>query len=1009
MSLNASTPWHKKSYDRFLNDSLPRLLADRLPLTGYRSKTAGTCECRIVLTLSRPDGDFEADYLIPQPDPSGVFEIEQGSWVVVPTASCDDLESADILCVGEQLYRAIAGRLGEAPPDFAWDEALLRSWLPLDAWVRDFLKRSGQWLDRTNWLSHHTHLRRISIPGRERVITRSHFGRTCPIETPEGPNIGKILTIALGAAIENGKLVITDPRPEATFGLTASMIPFLEYSDANRLIIGANMMRQWVTPEEPEPAFVRTGCEPDAPGFWCGRNLLTAYIPWGIETYEDSIVVSESCAKKLTFPYPVEPGDKLSNRHGTKGVVSRILPDDRMPHLPDGTPVELVFDFIAFHTRLNFGQARELLMGRIAHVEGKTAVVPPFQAPGEAELRRRLAALGLPEDGMERLTLGRNGRPLERPGLAGYVYWGRLHHLVREKIHTGARDGRYQRHGQMETDALKEAGAYITISEHCNTQASGHVDFQTLADEIARGPVALAGPPSPSLTTLIERLAVAGIRAEFDGEKIAFRFAPPVEPSLKLACPVPHPWLPEHEISEVGLFREPAEFTALAEANHRMERMMAGQAPESLKRRARADLEAKVSAFFETLLTPDRLRLGARVLFSGRSVITVGPELKITQVGLPDEIAWTLFAPFAARELGDRAAVDARSESAARAMDDAMAHSWVIINRAPTTSAVSLLAFHPVRCPDRAIRLHPSACYFLNADFDGDQVAVFLPVTETGQREAGEKLSIAGHLARDPGLARFLHLWHSGHWALASLSLSEAGLKKIEAIVGEPVAAPDGYITRLTLGDALQAVYMREGAEAFFDRLDKLMRLGFETAKASGASIHPYIGAALSRPPQPPTGDIEDWNRYSEALMAQLAQSADFGGIDMGPQLLACKSGARGTLNHLIKLIGLMGVVQNIEGQPVPAPYRFRDGLSCEEMLLHVVGCRRGLAQMVDNLDQFGYPLHARTETRGYNALARAMRSRYPGLVFARAAAIGEVDHLQDPDSRLFVGLGVER
>ena len=103
-------------------------------------------------------------------------------------------------------------------------------------------------------------------------------------------------------------------------------------------------------------------------------------------------MISESCAARLNFPYAVEPGDKISNRHGTKGVISRILPDDEMPHLADGTPVELVFSFGALHGRMNFGQIREAVMGRIAQTEGEIAIVPPFQAPNADQLRERLRA-----------------------------------------------------------------------------------------------------------------------------------------------------------------------------------------------------------------------------------------------------------------------------------------------------------------------------------------------------------------------------------------------------------------------------------------------------------------------------------------------------------------------------------------------------------------------------------------------------------------------------------------
>ena len=131
-----------------------------------------------------------------------------------------------------------------------------------------------------------------------------------------------------------------------------------------------------------------------------------------------------------------------------------------------------------------------------------------------------------------------------------------------------------------------------------------------------------------------------------------------------------------------------------------------------------------------------------------------GANLRLDQVGLPAEIAWKLFGPLVARELGNSDDVRARTARAAEALDALMERSWVIINRAPTLTPTCLLAFHPVRLPDPVTRLHPLVCPLLNADFDGDTASVFLPITAAAQCEAGERLSVAAHLARDPGGAR---------------------------------------------------------------------------------------------------------------------------------------------------------------------------------------------------------------------------------------------------------------
>jgi len=161
----------------------------------------------------------------------------------------------------------------------------------------------------------------------------------------------------------------------------------------------------------------------------------------------------------------VEPGDKLSNRHGTKGVVNQILPDAAMPHLADGTPVEVVYSCMGVPTRGTLGQLREAVMSRIAQAEGAPMIVPPFQAPSTEEMRQRLMCRGLPADGMEGLTLGQHGAPLQRPSTVGWVYWGRTDHLAHAKFEIG----RGQRQGELDYYLLRDLEAYATLGEVSDT------------------------------------------------------------------------------------------------------------------------------------------------------------------------------------------------------------------------------------------------------------------------------------------------------------------------------------------------------------------------------------------------------------------------------------------------------------------------------------------------------------------------------------------------------------
>ncbi|MBT3396565.1 MAG: hypothetical protein HN423_05235, partial [Alphaproteobacteria bacterium] len=658
-------------------------------------------------------------------------------------------------------------------------------------WVQEFFAERGQVLDTLNWLAEQRHLRAIVIPDAKNLITPGHFGRVCPFETPEGPNIGKVLRISVGAEIRDRQLVVVDDAPAAGLGVNASMIPLLEHDDPNRLLMGANMLGQWLVPPDPEPALVQTGREPNAPNFWCGRNLLTAFISWGSDTYADGLVLSESAARRLAYPHELEVGDKFSNRHGTKGCVTRILPDAEMPHLPDGTPVELLYSFSGVPLRMSFGQIREALLGRIAQRTGEPALCPAYEGPAVETIKAQLTAVGLSADGMETLTIGADGPSLERAATVGYVYWGKTVHLSRFKLmadqNVAEPNGRgqgLQRQAELEYQALRGAGAFNVAGQVFNRQTAGR-------------------PPDLATTlrfaALQDRLGAGGIQVEIEVGSLQFKFASPVDAALTLTQPVPHPWLGDRELTTVGMRPGLSEYAPLAEANARLARLLESQAPQSLTVNAIAQLETAVHAYVSALVTPADLRFDSRVAYSGRAVIVPGGELQLNQVGLPDEMAWTFFGPQVAEKLDDTAAVTDRTPTAITALDEIMAESWVVINRAPSTSPTAILACHPVRYEEPTIRIHPLITRWLEADFDGDQVAVYLPLGAEAQQEAAEKLSVVGHLRRDPSLIASISLEKDFIWGLGALALAAEGRTQIQTETGVDLPSPDEANTQTAL------------------------------------------------------------------------------------------------------------------------------------------------------------------------------------------------------------------
>ena len=176
----------------------------------------------------------------------------------------------------------------------------------------------------------------------------------------------------------------------------------------------------------------------------------------------------------------ISVGDKMAGRHGNKGVISRILPSEDMPFLPDGTPLDIVLNPLGVPSRMNIGQVLEVHLGIAAKKLGWKVMTPVFDGANERDIAECLRMAGLRDDGKTTLYDGRTGEPFDNPVTVGYVYFLKLHHLVDDKIHARS-TGPYslvtqqplggkaqfggQRFGEMEVWALEAYGAAYTLQE----------------------------------------------------------------------------------------------------------------------------------------------------------------------------------------------------------------------------------------------------------------------------------------------------------------------------------------------------------------------------------------------------------------------------------------------------------------------------------------------------------------------------------------------------------------
>ncbi len=868
----------------------------------------------------------------------------------------------------------------------------------------------------------------------------------------------------------------------------------------------------------------------------------------------------------------VSVGDKLAGRHGNKGVISRILPEEDMPYTADGRPVDVILTPLGVPSRMNLGQILELHLGLAAHSLNYQAICPPFAGATEEEIRAELKKAGHAESGKMSLYDGRTGEKFEQDIAVGYMYILKLHHMVEDKIHMrsigpyslitqqplgGKAQGGGQRFGEMEVWALLGYGAAYTLREMLTVKSDDIMGRSAAFDSIVRGERITHHYAPASFNVLLHTLRglaldvdlmrsgerITGTRKtpgadaiDFDAlrirpaspetilgwshgevtkpETINYRTQRPEKNSLfdekifgperdyecycgkyrgirykgivcekcgveitraivrrermghvDLAVPVAHVWFlraipsrlamvlgisggdlekvvyfagyivntvhqkekerimgeleaeykaklknlqddkSKEKMKEIYLeakrdidgievgavldepkyHRFAIKYGAMFEAgigaeslyelckkldlkklavevaealedasaaereklarrlsvlrgmiksgvrpewmflsripiippglrpmvaldggrhatsdvndlyrrvinrNNRLKKLLEIQAPDVILRNEKRILQEAIDALIDNSIrhggaafsatTQARTRplkslsdnlkgkhglfrqnlLGKRVDYSGRSVIVVGPELKLNQCGLPKHMALELFRPFVIGKLLEKE-LAYNIRGAGRLIDEGVPEVWaileevikdkyVLLNRAPTLHRLGIQAFQPILIEGNAIQLHPMVCPAFNADFDGDQMAVHVPLSPEAQAEAREIMAASKNILKpgngEPVVAsKLLDILLGAYWMT----------KEVPGARGEGQAFPSpnaailaydygqvGFQAKVKVMPSEKEKYMGFGGQLFETTVGRLL---FNTVFPSD---YPFINYAIDK------------------------------------------------------------------------------------------------------------------------------------------------------------------
>jgi DNA-directed RNA polymerase subunit beta' len=483
--------------------------------------------------------------------------------------------------------------------------------------------------------------------------------------------------------------------------------------------------------------------------------------------------------------------------------------------------------------------------------------------------------------------------------------------------------------------------------------------------------------------------------------------------------------------------------------NNRLKRLLDLQAPDIIVNNEKRMLQEAVDALFDNgrrgrpVTGPgnrplkslsDMLKgkqgrfrqnlLGKRVDYSGRSVIVVGPTLKLHQCGLPKLMALELFKPFVMKRLVETE-VAQNIKSAKRMVERRKPQVWdvlegvirehpVLLNRAPTLHRLGIQAFEPVLVEGKAIQVHPLVCTAFNADFDGDQMAVHVPLSAEAQAEA-RVLMLSANNILSPATGRpsyevqaaleegLLHLRDvielraqpdsalDVRLELAGIEPNETGTRVVITTPGRLLfneALPEAYryINGLVgrratpIGLIVEEISSQWGKQDVAASLDRIKALGFRYASQSGLTIsiddvvtppekheilERYEREAEKAEAQYRRGIITDEERRQKEVEIWTSANSEVGralertlsSLSYNPIDMMVDSGARGNSQQIRQIAGMKGLVSNPRGEMIPRPIKssFREGLTVLEYFISTHGTRKGLADTALRTADSGY------------------------------------------------------